>query len=70
MDLPNYAEVDFHLADGVMTVVLADKNVLDLITAVEHDDLTSGSTGKGTVIIKMNVADTKLCFINAHLING
>lgn len=53
-----------------MTLVLASKNMLNDITAVEHDDIASGSTGKGTVIIKMNVFDTKLCFINTHLVKG
>lgn len=70
MDLNNYAEVDFHTIENVMTIVLANKSILNDITGVEHEGLDSGSTGKGTVIIKMKVFDTKLCFINAHLIKG
>ncbi|KAL4501680.1 hypothetical protein ABPG72_018731 [Tetrahymena utriculariae] len=70
LDLPEYVEVDFHSSGGLMTIILASKNIIEDITAVEHDDIVSTSVGKGTVVIKLNVCNTKLCFINAHLQPG
>ncbi|EAS06288.2 endonuclease/exonuclease/phosphatase family protein (macronuclear) [Tetrahymena thermophila SB210] len=70
LDLPEYVEVDFHSSGGLMTVILAQKSIIEDITAVEHDDIVSTSVGKGTVVIKLSVCNTKLCFINAHLQPG
>lgn len=67
MEMGEYDEVDVQMIGGLITIILASNRIVQYISKVEHEELNSSSIGKGCIIVRMNVKDTKLCFINAHL---
>ena len=56
---------------GLLILVFAKKEISKRIVQVETDKVKTGMGGKlgnkGSVIVKLNIDDTSLCFINCHL---
>ena len=59
---------------GIATFILAKDAIKDRITRVNYDTVKLGFMGsfanKGSVVIKLYVDDTLLCFTNLHLEHG